>query len=103
MIYKFNPSPIDRIKIFIENKWLEYTDKVWNKEPHKITCHICGDFLKSQEPYSHSPEQCGWRRIDGERWYICHRCLCHRNYRPYVGQVDEDERKAWERILGHDA
>jgi len=91
MVYKFNAGLIDRILIDLENKWLDYTDKVWNAKPHRIVCQICGDTLVSQGSYSHSPEQCGWERIKGKKMYICHRCLCHRNFKPYIKKIDGED------------
>ena len=46
----------------------------------------------------YSPMQCGWAKLD-KYTYICHSCLCHRNFRPYIEQIDEDERKFWEKDI----
>jgi len=44
----------------------------------------------------YSPEECGWEMTKHSHFWICHRCLCHRDYTPYVKQADEEEYKKWE-------
>lgn len=67
----------------------------WNLKPYHVECCICGRVLRSDE-CDYSPEEGGWRKADKWTW-ICHKCLCHRDYKPYVKQVDEDEEAAWEK------
>lgn len=63
----------------------------WRFRPHHVDCRICGATLRSDKcPYS--PEECGWGKINKWTW-VCHRCLCHRDFKPYIPQIDEYERK----------
>ena len=94
----FSGNIVNKLGCWLSNLREAYTYTVWNKKPHKATCVICKDTIRSQSDMSYSPEQCGWERINKYQ-YICHRCLCHRNFVPYIQQVDKDEDEAWEKIL----
>ncbi len=93
----FNNNLLNRFKCFIYNKKEDYSYVVWNRKPNKATCFICGDTLKSQSKMSYSPLQCGWIKIPYRHFYICHRCLEHRNFKPYIKQIDKDEDKLWQK------
>ena len=80
------------------NTYEKFTHWYWNRKPHHVTCNICYKTLRSDE-CEYSPEECGWKcSKDGWVW-VCHQCLYHRDFRPYIEQVDEDERKIWESAI----
>lgn len=88
-------NPIDKLDCFLHNKKEELSRVIWLMGEHKkVECKICGDVLDSYKDVF-SPMQCGWQRISKYRW-VCHRCLEHRNFRPFIEAVDEEERKLWE-------
>lgn len=86
----------DWILTYISNINLRVCDYKWNFAPHKARCVICGKVIKSMD-LDYSPKSCGWCRIRSYygKHFICHKCLAHRNYKPYVKQVDEDEENLW--------
>ena len=43
----FSNNPIDHIQCWLSNKYEDYTQYVWNKKHHRVTCRICGDVLDS--------------------------------------------------------
>jgi len=91
-----NNNPIDRLSCFFHNKIEELSRVHWLMGKHKkIECKICGATLDSYRD-TFSPMQCGWRKITKYKW-ICHRCLDHRDFTPYINQIDEDERRIWEK------
>ena len=92
MIITFSNNPIDRFRCWLSNKYEDLTQFRWQLKHHRIECHICGEVLDSTET-KFSPEQCGWKRIR-KQWYkpwICHNCLEHRNFKPYIKKIDEKE------------
>ena len=96
MKFTISNNPIDKLSCWIYNKKEELSQVKWITGKHKeCECRICGDKLDNRKDM-YSPMQCGWVRIGKYTW-ICHSCLCHRNYRPYVEKVYEDERKLWEK------
>lgn len=96
MKFTISNNPIDKLSCWIYNKKEELSQVKWIMGEHKeCECRICGGKLDNWKDM-YSPMQCGWRKVDKYTW-ICHSCLCHRNYRPYVEQVDEDERKLWKK------
>ena len=95
MRISMNNNPIDKLSCTIHNKIEELSRVHWLMGKHKkIECRICGATLDSYRD-TFSPMQCGWGKIDKYRW-VCHRCLDHRDFRKYISQIDEDERKLWE-------
>lgn len=84
---------LTKLSLDLENLYLKYTHKVWNKSPHHATCDICGKTIYSKDCNA-SPEECGWKRYDSWNW-ICHRCDSHRDFTPYVELTDIDEEIAW--------
>ena len=95
MIFTFDNNPISRLDCFLHNKMEDLSRVHWLMGKRKeVECRICGDKLDSRKDM-YSPMQCGWKRIGKYTW-VCHRCLDHRNFRPYIEQIDEDERKLWE-------
>ena len=88
-------NPIDKLSCFIHNKKEELSQVRWIMGKHKqCECRICGDKLDNRRDM-YSPVQCGWMQINKWLW-VYHRCLDHRNFKPYIKQIDEDERKLWE-------
>lgn len=88
-------NPINKLSCLVHNKKEELSQIKWIMGKHKeCECRICGDKLNNRRDM-YSPMQCGWERV-GHTW-ICHSCLCHRNFKPYIEQIDEDERKLWEK------
>ena len=86
------------VYISLANAYENFTCWYWNKKPHHVRCRICGE-VKKTDRYNDtfSPEQCGWKQTkDGHVW-ICHDCLCHRNFKPYIKQVDIDEIERWKK------
>jgi hypothetical protein len=91
----FSNNPIDEIKTLAHNTTEGLSRLFWLiGKKKKVQCTICGDVLDSRKDM-YSPMQCGWGRIDHYTW-ICHRCLQHRDFTPYIEQIDEDERRLWE-------
>lgn len=86
-------NPIDYLFMTISNLKERLTRIQWRFRPHHVVCRICGEVLRSDQD-KYSPEECGWGKIDKWTW-ICHSCLCHRDFKPYIPQIDEDERKKW--------
>ena len=92
MMFTFSSNPIDKLRCVIYNKTEEISEFFWHNGKHKqIECHICGDKLDSYKDL-YSPIQCGWEKINKYRW-ICHKCLGHRNFKPYIEMIDADEEK----------
>ena len=92
MVFTFSNNPIDRLGCWIENKKEELSRVKWRMGKHKkIECRICGDILDSRKDIW-SPEQCGWHKVNKYTW-ICHRCMDHRNFRPFIEMIDEADRK----------
>lgn len=97
MVFTFNNNPIDKLGCWIANKKEELSRVNWLMGKHKkIECRICGDILDSRKDIW-SPEQCGWHKVNKYTW-ICHRCMDHRNFRPFIEMIDEADRKHWENI-----
>lgn len=89
-------NPLDKLSCWIYNKTEELSQVRWIMGKHKeCECRICGNKLDNRRDM-YSPMQCGWMRV-GKYRYICHRCLEHRNFKPYIEQIDEDERKLLEK------
>ena len=95
MRFTFDNNPISRLECFLYNKMEDLSRVHWLMgKTKKVECRICGDKLDSRKDI-YSPKQCGWKKID-KFTYVCHRCLDHRDFRPYIKQIDEEERKsAW--------
>ena len=79
-----------RLLVAFDNWYEKYTTKVWVKGNYKATCAICGDTMTSSTS-KYSPQECGWDQLKSSGRWICHRCLCHRNYIPYINLVDDDK------------
>lgn len=94
----FKCNLIDSVHCWLQNKYEEFTHWYWNNKSHHVTCRICGTTIDSKECDSPSPEERGWRQFKGSRGYgwVCHRCDCHRNFRPYVELADLDDDILWE-------
>lgn len=89
-------NPIINIKCWLGNEYEKLTQIRWKREHHRVVCRICGDVLDStKDPYS--PEECGWYRLKGRifRPWICHKCLCHRNFQPFIKDIDKCEEDFW--------
>ena len=97
MIYTFSYNPIIRFKCWLANKRLEHADKIWNSGLHNVRCRICNATMSSDE-CDFSPQNAGWGKIENRRIWICHRCLDHRDFTPYIKQVDQDEEEVWRKI-----
>ena len=98
MYFTFSKNPINRIKIWFWNKLEEYFRKVWQKNTrYYVQCRICGEILRSANT-DYSPIEAGWDRMKNHSIWICHRCMSHRNFKPYIDKIDEDERRVWEQI-----
>jgi len=96
MRVSMNSNPIDKLSCIIHNKIEELSRVHWLMGKHKkIECRICGTILDSYRE-TFSPMQCGWGKINKYTW-ICHKCLDHRDFTPYIEQIDEAERKAFEK------
>lgn len=89
MVFTFSNNPIDILNIKLINLHEKYTHWVWNKKHHNVRCVICGDVLDSKS-HPYSPEESGWKCVDKYTW-ICHSCLYHRDFMPYIKLVDIDE------------
>lgn len=85
---------VDRILMWFDNKYEEYTHYVFNKKPHYVRCGICGEVLSSKNGDTPSPEECGWREFKTGGW-VCHRCDAHRDFTPYIKLTDLDEAMIW--------
>lgn len=95
MQISFSNNPIDRLSCAIHNKIEELSRVHWLMGKHKkIECRICRGTMDSWKNI-YSPMQCGWKKINKYTW-ICHQCLDHRDFTPYIEQIDEAERKAFE-------
>lgn len=96
MQFSFSRNPIINIKCWLSNEYEKLTQIRWIMKHHRVICHICGDVLDSAEtPYS--PEQCGWKRLNSE-WHkpwVCHTCLEHRNFKPFIKEIDKREEDLW--------
>ena len=96
MQFSLSNNPIDKLSCWMHNKREKLSQVKWIIGKHKeVECRICGDKLNNYIDM-YSPMQCGWKRI-GKYIWICHSCLDHRNFKPYIEQIDEDERKLWEK------
>ena len=96
MQFSISNNPLDKLDCYLYNKKEELSRVIWLLgKRKKIECKICGKTMDSWHD-NYSPMQCGWRKISKYRW-ICHRCLEHRDFRKYIPQIDEDERKLWEK------
>lgn len=96
MIFTTSNNPIVKLSCYLENKKEELSRVQWLMGKHKkIECRICRGTLDSYKDVF-SPVQCGWKQIDKYIW-ICHKCLDHRDFTPYIKQIDETERKAFEK------
>lgn len=96
MQFTLSNNPIDKLSCWIHNKKEKLSQVKWNMGEHKeVECRICGNKLNSYTDM-YSPMQCGWHKVNKYSW-ICHRCFDHRDFRPYIEQIDEDERKLWEK------
>lgn len=85
---------IDKILMWLDNKYEDYTHYVFNKKPHYVRCGICDEILSSKNGDTPSPEECGWREFKTGGW-VCHRCDAHRYLKPYVEILDLDEEIKW--------
>lgn len=98
MNFTFSRNPIDKFKCWIYNKKEEIAHKQWNKKHYRVKCHICDDVLDSKK-IQYAPEECGWHQLKGlYKVWICHKCLGHRDFTPFIKQIDEYENAYWERI-----
>lgn len=80
----------DRFICFIYNKYEDYTKYIWNRKRYIVKCRICGDILDSKYD-KYSPEQCGWKKLKNDKYqpWICHQCLSHRNFKPFIHLIDK--------------
>ena len=85
---------VDRILMWLDNKYEDYTHYVFNKKPHYARCRICGRVISSKNGDTLSPEERCWREIAGGGW-ICYRCDCRRDFTPYIKLTDLDEKISW--------
>lgn len=93
MRISFSNNPIDKLSCYIYNK-IEELSRIFLLigKPKQIKCTICGDVLDSRRDV-YSPMQCGWYKIGNSKYtWICHECLCHRDFKKYISMIDEDER-----------
>lgn len=90
----FSNNPIDKLSCWLNNKYEEFTQFRWQLKHHRVECRICGDVLDSNE-IKFSPEQCGWKRLKDQLYkpWICHTCLEHINFKPYIRMIKEAEEK----------
>ena len=97
MQFTFSNNPIDKLYCWIHNKREELSQVKWIMGNHKeIECGICRKKLDNWKDM-YSPMQCGWHKIDKYTW-ICHSCLYHRDFEPFIEMIDEAHRKHWEEI-----
>ena len=95
MRFSFSNDPISRFECFLYNKTEDLSRVHWLMGKTKeVECRICGDKLNNRKDM-YSPKQCGWKKADKFTW-VCHRCLDHRNFIPFIKMIDEAERKEWE-------
>ena len=96
MQFTFSNNPIDRLSCWLHNKKEDLSRVQWLKGKRKeVECRICGKVLdSSKDPYS--PMQCGWHKVDKYNNWICHNCFDHRDFRPFIEMIDEENRKEWE-------
>ena len=95
MRISFSNNPIEKLSCYTYNKIEELSRVFWLMgKPKHIECRICGDVLDSRKDVF-SPMQCGWGKVDKYTW-VCHNCLCHRNFRDHIEQIDEYTRKCYE-------
>lgn len=94
MVFYLGTDLRGRLSCWLENKYEQWTHHVWLSKPHHVNCKICGGTMRSDRE-KFSPEEAGWKHVD--YFWICHRCLEHRDFKPYIKQIDEDERKLWEK------
>ena len=88
-------NPIDKLDCFLHNKIEELSRVMWLMgKRKKVKCRICGDVLDSYKDM-YSPMQAGWKRVGKYTW-VCHNCLEHRNFRPFIEAIDEADRKRHE-------
>ena len=87
-------TKIDKIWFYKERLKENLSDRIWKMGRDSINCIICGQELNpKQDP---SPYCCGWKMIDRYSW-ICHQCLDHYDYTPYVNLAEIDESILWSR------
>lgn len=88
----FSDNPINKLSCWLYNKYEEFTQFRWQLKHHRIECRICGDVLDSNDT-KFSPEQCGWKRLKDQLYkpWICHKCLEHTNFKPYIKMIKEAE------------
>ena len=99
MLFTFSRNPIDKLYCWWENKKEKIAHKKWNKKHYRVKCFICDDILDSEKT-EYSPEECGWRQLKGMyKVWICHRCIGHRYFVPFIKQIDEYEAEQWKKIL----
>ena len=91
---EFKMTLRDKISVAFDNWWEEkFTPWYWNRKPHHVRCVICDETMNSRDQ-KWSPEMAGWKQTkDG--WWICHSCLFHRNFVPFMRAVDYAEDDAW--------
>lgn len=85
----FNNLYVD-LNNYIERKH----QRKWLSLPQSATCIICGVKVRSKT-CKVCPEQLGWVKLQRtypfeRRKWICHQCSSHRNFKPYIEQIDED-------------
>jgi len=90
MRFIFSNNPIDRLSCWYHNKVEEFSQIKWiTGERKQCECVICGNKMDSYKDIF-SPMQCGWVKIKGSKKYICHSCLCHRDFKKYISLIDEE-------------
>lgn len=90
MIVYLGNNIFERLLVVFDNWREQHATKIWTKGNYKAVCTICGEIMTSSNS-NYSPEECGWDRLKTSGRWICHSCLCHRNYKPYVNLVDDDK------------
>lgn len=92
----FTNNPIDKLSCWASNKYEEITQLLWNHSHQKVTCIICGQVLDPKKD-KYSPVQCGWHRLSrvNKSYQICHQCIWHRDFKPFIKEIDEREEALW--------
>ena len=103
MIYTFSDKFVDKINCLLFNTIYNLKHFLarfeWKRKHQYVKCIICGNKLDSLES-EYSPIDCGWHQlIDYTPRWICHSCADHINFLPYMDEIRERDRLAWEKIL----
>lgn len=85
MYITFSNKLIDNILCKIDNLKEDWARFTWHRKHHNVRCQICDEVLDSNKTYW-GPKDCGWGQIRGTKMWICHQCLCHRDFKPYIEQ-----------------